>query len=485
MKYEPGNAYQPALRAPLDELLAALREQLGAAGVLVGSDAEAYDVDWRRLYPGRSLAVVRPADTEEVAVAVRLCAAHGVSIVPQGGNTGLVGGAVPDDSGEQVVLSLARMNRIRDIDTLDFSMVVDAGVTLQAAREAASMSGCAFPLMIGSQGTAQIGGILSTNAGGNNTIRYGNARDLVLGLEVVLADGNIWHGLRRLRKDNTGYSLRQLFVGAEGTLGIITGACLKLVPSLQAVEVCLAAVASPSAALELLTRFQRANGEALQAFEYICGDAMELVLQLIPGTQRVLSEPAEHYVLIEFGTSQREAPLRETLEAVLGQAIEDDVVLDVAIAESEAQKAAMWHLREEQSESQARAGASVKNDISVPVSATPQLIDEATQACKAFMPGIRVLPFGHLGDGNIHFNLVAPVDMDGPTFLAHSETLMHAVNEVTRRLDGSFSAEHGIGRLKVDMLADWRGGAEIDLMRKIKDALDPQGVLNPGKMFAR
>ncbi|REE07497.1 FAD/FMN-containing dehydrogenase [Paraburkholderia sp. BL27I4N3] len=467
----------------MSELLAALRARLGASGVLDGADAQPYEIDWRRLYPGHSLAVLRPANTEEVAAAVQLCAAHGVSIVPQGGNTGMVGGGVPDDSGAQIVLSLARMNRVRDIDTLNFSIVVDAGVTLQAAREAVAKVDCALPLMIGSQGTAQIGGVLSTNAGGNNTIKYGNARSLVMGLEVVLADGRVWHGLRRLRKDNTGYCLSQLFVGAEGTLGIITGACLRLVPRLQTVEVGLVSVESPQSALELLERFQRANGDALQAYEYICGDGLELVLSLIPGTQRALRSAADHYVLIELGTSQPESPLRETLETVLGQAIEDGLVFDAAIAESEGQQAALWRLREEQSEAQARAGASVKNDISVSVSATPQLISEATQVCEALMPGIRVLPFGHLGDGNIHFNLVAPEGMDGPTFLAHSDELMHAVNDVTRRLDGSFSAEHGIGRLKVDMLADWRGGVELDLMHRIKKALDPQGLLNPGKIL--
>lgn len=484
MKIETGDVPRLLDAGSANTLLAALRTQLGDVGVIAGADAQPYETDWRRLYPGQCLAVLRPADTAGVAAAVQLCAAYGVAIVPQGGNTGMVGGAVPDASGTQIVLSLARMNRVRAIDSQDFSIVLDAGVTLQAAREAAANAGCVLPLMIGSQGTAQIGGVLSTNAGGNNTIRYGNARDLVMGLEVVLADGRVWHGLRRLRKDNTGYCLRQLFVGAEGTLGIITGACLRLVPSLHAVEVCLVALASPEAALELLGRFQRANGEAVQAYEYICGEGMELVLSTIAGTQRALSSPADHYVLIELGSSQQDARLRDILEGVLGQAMEEGLVLDAAIAESEAQRAALWHLREEQSESQARTGASIKNDISVPVSATPELINTATKVCKALMPGIRVVPFGHLGDGNIHFNLVAPPGMDAATFLGRSDELMQAVNEVTRGLHGSFSAEHGIGRLKVGMLADWRGGLELELMRRVKVALDPQGLFNPGKVLA-
>ena len=465
-------------------LLARLGDIVGARGLLTDpTDTAAYAEDWRGLYRGRTAAVVRPASTAELAEVVRACAAAGVAMVPQGGNTSMVGGAVPADDGSELVISLSRMNRIRDIDAIDLTLTIEAGATLKAAQQAAADAGCLLPLSIGSEGTAQIGGILATNAGGNNTVRYGNARDLVLGLEVVLPDGQVWNGLRRLRKDNTGYCLRQLFVGAEGTLGIITAAVLKLVPRPRETEVALCAMASPEAALALFNRVQMHDPAAVQAFEYMSGMGMRLVLQHIPGTALPLTTPAEHYALIELATPRPQAGLRGALEAVLEAALQAGEVLDAVIAESQAQRAALWRLREEHSEAQKRAGASVKNDISVPVSRVPELIRRATAACDALMPGIRAVPFGHMGDGNIHFNLEQPVGMDPAAFLAQDHAIMDTVCAVVRDLDGSFSAEHGIGKLKPYMMPDWRGGAELDLMQRIKRAIDPAGLFNPGKVL--
>jgi len=469
---------------PQAALLDRLFAVLGRRGLLTDpADTAPFAEDWRRLYQGRTPAVLRPADTAQVAEVVRLCAEARVGLVPQGGNTSMVGGAVPAEDGSQLVLSLARLNRVRAIDATDMTMTVEAGVTLKAAQTAAAEAGCLLPLSIGSEGSAQIGGVLSTNAGGNNTVRYGNARDLVLGLEVVLADGQVWNGLRRLRKDNTGYCLRQLFVGAEGTLGVITAAVLKLVPRPREIEVALCAVASPQAALDLFARFQQHDAAAVQAFEYMGGEGMGLVLKHIPGALLPLSAPAAHYVLVELATPRPQAGLRATLEDVLETALEDGLVADAAIAESAAQRAALWRLREEHSEAQKREGASVKNDVSVPVSKVPELLQRGRAACEVLIPGSRVVAFGHMGDGNIHFNLEQPEGADPAAFLAQDHAIMDAVNAVVRDLNGSFSAEHGIGRLKPYMMADWRGGAELDAMRRIKQALDPLGILNPGKVL--
>ncbi|MGA3402200.1 MAG: FAD-binding oxidoreductase [Acetobacteraceae bacterium] len=468
----------------IDHLLATIRAVVGDRGLLTDpGDTAAYSEDWRRLYQGRTPAVVRPATTQETAAVVRLCAEAGVPIVPQGGNTSMVGGAVPAADGSELVLSTARLNRVRAIDPVDLTMTIEAGVTLKAAQNAAAEAGCLLPLSISSEGTAQIGGVLATNAGGNNTVRYGNARDLVLGLEVVLADGTIWNGLRRLRKDNTGYCLRQLFVGSEGTLGIITAAVLKLAPRPQEIAVAFCAVASAEDALELFARFQAYDAAAISAFELMSGLGTEFVLKHIEGAMLPLSAPAPFYVLVELATPRADAGLRDTLEQVLEDALGDEVITDAAIAESEAQRAAIWRLREEHSEAQKREGASVKNDVSVPVSKLPEFIQQATEACVRLIPGIRVVPFGHMGDGNIHFNLEQPEDADGAWFLAQDHAIMDTVNEVVRSFDGSFSAEHGIGKLKPYMMPDWRGGAELDMMRRIKAALDPQGILNPGKVL--
>jgi FAD/FMN-containing dehydrogenase len=469
---------------PDTALLAAILAVVGERGLLTdAADTVAYAVDWRRLYQGRTPAVIRPGSTDELAQVVRLCAKARVPIVPQGGNTSMVGGATPAEDGSEFVLSTSRLARVRDIDPLDLTMTIEAGVTLKAAQIAAAEAGCLLPLSISSEGSAQIGGVLATNAGGNNTVRYGNARDLVLGLEVVLPDGTVWNGLRKLHKDNTGYCLRQLFVGSEGTLGIITAAVLKLVPRPREVCVALCAVASPEAALQLFTRFQLHDPASISAFELMSGLGTEFVLRHIEGAVLPLASRAPNYVLVELATPRPEAGLRAAFETVLEAALDDGVVSDAAISESEAQRAAIWRLREEHSEAQKREGASVKNDVSVPVSKVPEFIRRATAACEALIPGIRAVPFGHMGDGNIHFNLEQPVDADPAWFLAQDHAIMDTVNEVVRELDGSFSAEHGIGKLKPYMMPNWRGGAELAVMRRIKETLDPLGIMNPGKLL--
>jgi len=468
----------------LDALLRAIRAVVTDRGLLTDrSDTAAYSEDWRRLYQGHTAAVVRPGSTQEVAAVVKLCAEAGTPIVPQGGNTSMVGGAVPAEDGSQLVLSTERLARVRELDAVDMTLTIEAGVTLKAAQLAAGEAGCLLPLSISSEGTAQIGGVLAVNAGGNNTVRYGNARDLVLGLEVVLPDGTIWNGLRRLRKDNTGYCLRQLFVGSEGTLGIITAAVLKLVPQPKEIAVALCGVESPEAALDLFTRFQAFDPASISAFELMSALGTSFVVKHIPGAAVPLESQAPYYVLIELATPRADAGLRLALEQVLEQALNESIVLDAAIAESEAQRAAIWRLREEHSEGQKREGASIKNDVSVPVSKVPAFIRKAAASCEALIPGLRVVPFGHMGDGNIHFNLEQPVGSNATWFLAQDHAIMDAVNEVVREFDGSFSAEHGIGKLKPYMMPDWRGGAELALMQQIKAAIDPGGIMNPGKVL--
>ncbi|MFT8246708.1 FAD-binding oxidoreductase [Roseomonas sp. BN140053] len=474
----------PAAQALPAGLLDALGGILGPRGVVTDpADLQPHLSDWRGLYRGASPALLRPASTAELAAAMRLLHAAAVPVVPQGGNTSMVGGAMPDEGGRQVVVSLARMNRIRDIDPLDMTMVAEAGVILKTAQDAAAEAGCLFPLSLSAEGSATIGGVLAVNAGGNNTVRYGNARELMLGLEVVLPDGQVIEGLRRLRKDNTGYALRHLFVGAEGTLGFITAAVLRLFPRPRATALALCAVADEDAALSLFRRFRDRDESSIRSFEYMSGAGMDLVLQHIEGATLPLAERARHYVLVDLASSRPDADLRGLMEGVLEEALEAGEVLDAALPESEAQSANLWRLREEHAEAQKRAGASVKNDVSVPVSKVPEMIRRCSAALEALIPGSRPVPFGHLGDGNIHMNLAQPDGVDGAAFLARSHDIMDAVNAVVRELGGSFSAEHGIGRLKTDMLAEWRGGAEFDTMRRIKAALDPQGLMNPGKVL--
>lgn len=428
------------------------------------------------------MAVLRPSTTEQVSRIVRHCADHDIAVVPQGGNTGMSGGATPLSDKRQIVLNLGRMSRVLDIDPIDLTMVVEAGITLKGAQEAAEQAGCYFPLSIASEGTAQLGGVLATNAGGINTVRYGNARDLVLGLQVVLADGEVWNGLRRLRKDNTGYCLRQLFVGSEGTLGIITAASLKLLPSNQAVETVFCALPSADAALSLFSRMQKADAAALQSFEIVEQDTLEIVLKHIPGATRPLP-PAPYYALIEWASPQRGKVMRERLEHVLEIGMANGLVTDAVFAETHTQRQSLWKLREGIAEAQNYEAPTVKNDVSVPVSKTAEFIRRASAACKAAMPGVRVIVFGHMGDGNIHFNLMKSPEMDTDEFKRCGPSMIDIVNDVVETLGGSFSAEHGIGQLKVSALSKFRSGTELDVMLRLKKALDPRNSLNPGKLF--
>lgn len=485
---ESGAASLAAANPPLSataraDLLARLAALLGPRGLLADpADMARYAEDWRKLYRGAPLAVLRPDSAETLAACVRLLAEAGVGIVPQGGNTGMVGGAAPHEGGREVVVSLERLNRLRARDPVDLTLTVEAGMTLKAAQELAAEMGAFLPLSIASEGTATIGGVLSTNAGGNLTVRFGNAREQALGLEVVLASGEVWNGLRRLRKDNTGYALRHLFIGAEGTLGIITAAVLRLVPALQSRAVAMVKLPSAEAALALFGRIQRFDPTLLLAYEYMARHGLELVLAHIPGAEMPFAL-GDHHALIELATSRPGAGLDALLEDLLGEALEAGEILDAALARSEGQAQRLWRLREEHAEAQRLAGVAIRNDVSVPVSAVPTFLREAEAACRALIPGIRVVAFGHMGDGNIHFNLRPPEGMAPADFLARDHEVMGAVNAVVRRLEGSFSAEHGVGRLKTYLMEEWRGGPELATMRAIKRALDPRGIMNPGKVL--
>jgi D-lactate dehydrogenase (cytochrome) len=467
---------------------ACLRERLldivGPAGLVrEAGDMQPFAVDVREMFRGQPLAVVRPADTDEVAAVVRACAEAGIPVVPQGGNTGLCGGSVPDASGPQVVLSLSRMNRVRNLDARDFTVTVEAGCVLADLQAAAEAEGLLFPLSLAAEGTCQIGGNLATNAGGTAVLRYGNARDLVLGLEVVLADGRVWNGLRRLRKDNTGYKLAQLFVGAEGTLGVITAAVLKLFPRPREVHTAMVAARDPRAALGLLERLRGASGDAVTTFEYVGGASLALAVEWVEGNRDPFSKPHEHYLLVEISGGGGQGGLRAALEEVLAEAFEGGEVLDAVIAESEAQAAALWRLRETIPEAQKRASASIKHDISVPVSRVPDLLERGSALMHEALADVVVVAFGHLGDGNIHFNANSPPGVDAAPFLAAREDIHRRMYRLVHELDGSFSAEHGIGQLKRDQMGQYRPAVELDLMRRVKAALDPDGILNPGKVI--
>lgn len=469
-------------------LQGALRERLadivGAGGLLTEpADMAPFLVDERGRYRGATPAVVRPSTVDEVARVVALCAAEKIPIVPQGGNTGLCGAATPDASGRELVVSLARLNRVREVDALNYTITVEAGVILADVQKAAEEADRLFPLSLGGEGTARIGGNLSTNAGGTGVLRYGNARDLALGLEVVLPDGRVWDGLSALRKDNTGYDLKHLFIGAEGTLGIITAAVLKLFPRPRAVETGLVAVDDPAAAVALLARARAATGDRVTAFELILRLPLELVLAEIAGTRDPFSAPHPCYVLVELSAGAEEDDARGQMESVLAAAMEDGLVRDAVIAGSGAQAADFWKIRETLPEAQKLYGASVKHDISVPVSRIPAFMAEAAAAAEAAVDGVRVCAFGHVGDGNLHYNMSQPVGGDGDSFLARESELNAIVHDTAARHGGSISAEHGIGQLKREALAHYKPDIAIELMRRIKAALDPDNLMNPGKVL--
>jgi FAD/FMN-containing dehydrogenase len=464
-------------------LLEALRAAVGERHLLADGDLSAWELDWRKRYRGRALAVVRPASTAEVAAAVKACAAHGVGIVPQGGNTGLVGGSVPDASGTQVVLSLARMNRVRVVDAANSTMTVDAGCVLQAIQQEAETHGFLFPLSLAAEGSCTIGGNLATNAGGTQVLRYGNARDLCLGLEVVTAAGEVWNGLSGLRKDNTGYDLRDLFIGSEGTLGIITAATLKLFPRPAAKTTALAALPTLQAAVGLLQLAQARLGAALTGFEVMGEAALGLVRQHFPQLRQPLP-PAPWTVLLEQSDAESEAHARALFESLLESALDQGLIEDAAIAESLEQSHAMWHLRESIPLAQAEEGLNIKHDISLPVSLIPAFVAGTDAALLNAFPGARLINFGHLGDGNLHYNVQAPPGMAAADFLReHEAAVNHIVYDAVVAHDGSISAEHGIGSLKREELAQRKPPVALQLMRAIKSALDPAGLMNPGRLL--
>jgi FAD/FMN-containing dehydrogenase len=455
-------------------------------GRLLGEAAEMapHLLDWRRRWRGRALAVAMPDSALDVAAVVRWCAAHRVPVVPQGGNTGLSGGSIPDDSGRALVLSLARLNRIRAIDPINNTLVAEAGCVLQQVQQAAREAGRLFPLSLAAEGSCTIGGNLSTNAGGVQVLRYGNARELCLGLEVVTAQGELWDGLRGLRKDNTGYDLRDLFIGAEGTLGIITAAVLKLHP-LPVAQVCaFAAVASPEDALALLGAAQARAGAALTAFELVSEACLQLVLKHFPACRRPLAGASPWYVLLELSDLESEARAMQSLEGLLEAAVEGGLLTDAAVAASLTQRRELWALRENISEAQAAEGKNIKHDIAVPISRIAEFVRETDAAIAAAHPGVRMIVFGHLGDGNLHYNVSPPEGESGESFLARQEAINRITHDAVARYGGSISAEHGLGVLRRDEAARYKSPVERALMRAVKAALDPDGIMNPGKVLA-
>ena len=462
--------------------LGALAAVVGADQVLADGDLVAYEQDWRRRWRGRALAVVRPASSSQVADVVRCCAQLGLSLVPQGGNTGLVGGGVPDDSGSQVLLSLRRLNRIRSLDKANLALVAEAGCVLQQVQEAAAAVGLMFPLSLAAEGSCTLGGNLATNAGGTQVLRYGNARALCLGLEVVTADGDLWEGLSGLRKDNTGYDLRDLFIGSEGTLGLITAATMALVPRPAAVTTALAACSSPRDALRLLDLSRSRLGAGLTGFELMNRFSLDLVARHFPALPKPLPN-APWTVLLEQSDGEGEAQARSRFESLLGAALEQGVIGDAVVAESVAHSRALWQLRESIPLAQSQEGLNIKHDISVPVSAIPAFVEQTDAELQRYRPGIRLVDFGHMGDGNLHYNVQAPAGEDAQHFLAgHEAAVNRIVYDAVQRFGGSISAEHGIGVLKRDELVQRKGAVELALMRAIKQALDPAGRLNPGRV---
>ena len=463
--------------------LEALARIVGAAHVLTDPALIATNLEEPRgLYHGKALAVVRPADVREVAAVVAFCNEARIALTPQGGNTGLVGGQTPDDSGREIVLSLRRLNRIREIDPLADAMIVEAGVTLADAQAAALGADRLFPLSLASEGSCTIGGNLSTNAGGVAVLAYGNARDLATGIEVVLADGRIVEALSKLRTDNTGYDLKNLFIGSEGTLGIITAAALKLFPRPRSRATAFIGLANPDKALALLRLARERIGQGVTSFELVPRIGLDFSLAYRPVLRDPLSSRHAWYVLIEIA-SQIEGGLDDAMTDLLGAALELDLIEDASLAASLDQRDAFWAIREDLSDAQKPQGGSIKHDVSVPVGAVPIFLKEASAAVEAFMPSARVVAFGHLGDGNIHFNVSQPIGADKEAFLARWAAMNVVVHEIVARHSGSISAEHGIGRLKRDLLAETKDPVALDLMRTLKATLDPKGILNPGKVL--
>jgi FAD/FMN-containing dehydrogenase len=457
---------------------------VGPDGILTdGADIAPYLTDHRKLYRGRARAVILPRSVEQISRLLRFCNESRIGVVPHGGNTGYCGGATPDESGNQVVVSMRRMNRIRGVDPLNYSLVAEAGCILADVQRAADEAERFFPLSLGSEGTCQIGGNLSTNAGGLSVLRYGMMRELVLGLEVVLADGRVLSSLSALRKDNTGYDIKSLFLGAEGTLGVITAASVKLFPKIRSSATAFVAVPQVRAAVDLLARLREASGDRISSFELIPRIGVELTTQHIPGVTDPLQQPYSWYVLCELTSARAADPLDTIMEEALGAALEDGLVLDAALARNERERTALWKLRETIPEAQRIDGASLKHDISVTITALPGFVERASRWVEDNVPDGRLVIYGHVGDGNLHFNLNQAPGSDRNTFLAREPVIKRAIHDLVSEFGGSFSAEHGIGRLKVGELEHYTSPVEIDLMRAVKKALDPNGVLNPGKVL--
>ena len=457
---------------------------VGPGHALAGpADVAPFVSERRGLWHGRTPLVLRPGSVEEVSRILALATETRTPVVPQGGNTGLVGGQIPGPEGREIVLALSRLNRIREIDPLSNTVTVEAGVILQTLQEAANAVDRLFPLSLGAQGSCQIGGNLSSNAGGTGVLAYGNARELCLGVEVVLPTGEILDDLRKLRKDNTGYDLKNLFVGAEGTLGVITAAVLKLFPKPKGREVAWVAVPSPEAALALFSRALDRAGSGLTAFELVADIVVDFAVRHGPGAVRALDARSPWYVLVEISSGRSPEDARDLVEQILGEGMEQGWATDAVIAASLAQAAAFWRLRESLSDSQKPEGASIKHDIAVPVAMIPAFIEEAARAVASVSPAARVVCFGHMGDGNLHYNVSQPVDASPQAFLALYPSMNKAVHDVVRAMNGSISAEHGIGRLKRDELIATAPPVAIELMRRIKAAFDPAAIMNPGKVI--
>ena len=464
-------------------LLQALAAAVGEANVLTGDAAQPYLTDWRNRYHGRAQAVVRPGSTAEVAAVVRACGEARAPMVPQGGNTGLVGGGTPDDSGNAVVVSLQRLNRVRSIDTANDTITVEAGCVLQAVQEAARQHRRLFPLSLAAEGSATIGGNLATNAGGTQVLRYGNARDLALGLEVVLADGEIWNGLRGLRKDNTGYDLKHLFIGAEGTLGIITAATLKLYPLPAAQMTALAALPSIDAATRLLERARAAAGSALTAFEVMGRITLQHAVDTLPRLRAPLPLTQPWFALLEVSDAESEAHAATVFERLLAESLDAGDVVDAAVARSLAEAQALWQLREGIPEAHARRGGNVKHDISLPVSCIAEFVESTNAALRRRFSWIEPIVFGHLGDGNLHYNMGTVPGTPIDVAFAHEREINDLVNDAVHARGGSISAEHGLGQLKREAITRYKPPPELEMMRRIKRALDPLGLMNPGKVI--